>query len=78
VIENLSDIISLFPDGRGIFIAEKAFRENKRYCCGQPQLRSGKMIFSDEPEYFLGRVDFPSMVIDCKDFLNPPTNKVRE
>lgn len=68
-IINLQDVIKMLPRGIGLYIAEKSFRENKRYCCGQPQLQNGDMMFSDKPEYFSGRPDFPSMILDCKDYL---------
>ncbi len=67
----LSKIITILPDGLGLFIGEKAKELNKRYCYGQPQLnKDNKMIFCDSfidgIRNFRGLPEFPTLFIDCE------------
>ena len=70
-IVKYSEVAKYFRNGIALYIGEQAFSRNKRYCCGQPQLRNGNMVFTDTPEYPDGmQVDFPVMIIDCEECLS--------
>ena len=65
----LSEVLGMLPEGRGLFLGAYAKKMKKRYCIGQPQLKEGKIYFTNDLRITVFGLNpsFPIMIIDFED-----------